>query len=207
MLDCPWCAKKLITEGLNKYAPKCKQCSRVFRFAAYGERHRQILQPSVIDKSQSDEGVLLSFQWFDQSTHIFGMLMGLWDIATLIIVFYSLRSRGITIDVLLFFLMGIGLTYCVVALYKNSTVISVTHSRVQVQHTPLPWVGGKTVDVACIVQLYCCEDRGTPEHPRLDFSVWAVMKDEQPKRLVHKLKSAEHALYIEQEIKTHLKLS
>ena len=133
--------------------------------------------------------------------------MVLWDIVTLIAVFYSLWEDGPTLDIPLVSLIGIGLTYCVVALYKNSTIISVTHSSIQIQHTPLPWVGGKTLDVACIGQLYCCEDRETAEHPRLDFSVWAVMKDRPPKRLVHKLESAEHALYIEQEIKTHLKLS
>ncbi len=101
--------------------------------------------------------------------------------------------------------LGVGLAYFTAAGFFNRTVVRADRGMIEVRHGPLPWPGNKTLPAGQVDQLYCKETVSHGKNgPHHRYSVEVAMKGNTAATLLSGLTTAEHALYIEQELERHL---
>ena len=101
--------------------------------------------------------------------------------------------------------VGVGLTYFTVAGFLNRSVIEAAHGELTIRHGPVPWPGNHTLPTDELDQLYCEEQKhhgknGTSTSYRLS----AMLKDGRKLKLLGHLQEPDEALFIEQQIESHL---
>lgn len=101
---------------------------------------------------------------------------------------------------LLHVVVGIGLTYYVVAGWLNRTYILVKRDKITVRHAPLPWVGNKELESSMLKQLYAIE---TYYNNYVTCAIHAITQQGRDIALIRNL-TREQALYIEQEVEEYL---
>lgn len=153
---------------------------------------------NLIDHGQSIEIIRGWFSWLNIFLTFFVILY--WEG----ILFFGSSS-------VLAVVVGLLLTYYVVAGYLNRTSIKVDRSTISIRHSPLPWWGNRDIDPANIRQLYSGKTVYTSFHSyglysHVFYEVRAKTKDYKDIRLLSGLRSSEQALYIEQEIERFLKI-
>ncbi len=104
--------------------------------------------------------------------------------------------------------VGIGVAYFTLALFINTTRIRAGLGKIEVRHGPLPWKGNKTISSVDIPQLYCMEKiirgkNGTSSRYRIE----AILPDNRRETLVDGFTDSDHALYVEQQLERHLRIS
>jgi len=104
-------------------------------------------------------------------------------------------------------LVGVGLTYLVIAMFLNKTVIRVTSGDLSVTHGPLPFGGNCRLSVADLKQVFCVEKRHRRKHGcGYTYTVEALKHDHSKLTLVSNLEELDQALFIEQQVEQHLKI-
>jgi hypothetical protein len=104
---------------------------------------------------------------------------------------------------------AIGLSYYALAGLVNRTIIRAGRERLRIYHAPLPWLGTLDLPVADVQQLYAAR-RVIRRGRRMGFGVSvsymlrAVLQNERQREIVGGLREAEDALYLEQELESHL---
>lgn len=150
--------------------------------------------------SLEDTGIELRVlrRWFSPQIVVLTFFTVIWDAFLLFwfIIALSGGLYGMAAAGSIHLLVGVGLTYYVIAGYLNSTIVAVNENYIVIHHAPLPWRGAKTIQAEDIDQVYCREG--------LNYSVHALLKDGQDIRLVHGLRNEVQALYIEQEAEKYL---
>lgn len=103
-------------------------------------------------------------------------------------------------------LVGVGITYLMLAMFLNSTDIRITPSILTVRHYPLPWPGAKQFDTSDIQQLYCKErERGTRNGNRqVAYDLHLIDRTGKQHKFLSGLDTSEQALYLEQQIESVL---
>jgi hypothetical protein len=111
-------------------------------------------------------------------------------------------------------LIGLGISYNVLAMYLNSRHIAVNREHLIAWSGPLPWPGSRTLDSNTVSQIWCRRGRSSRRSSSINsvsmggsFEVWALMRDGAEQRLMAGLDKPEQALYIEQEIERYLHIS
>ena len=103
--------------------------------------------------------------------------------------------------------VGVGLTYYVVAGWFNRTHILVSHRKLAVQHTPVPWFGNKEISASELQQVYAKEKISHSRNgTTVTYEVHAITHRGRNTKLVGGLESSEQALFIEQEIEKYLSI-
>jgi hypothetical protein len=102
-------------------------------------------------------------------------------------------------------LVGVGLTYFVIAGYVNKTYITISYDSLAVQHKPLPFPGAQILKTSDIKQLYSKEKiyhgrNGTS----CSYEIHVITHSGKTVKLLSGLSSSEEALFLEQEIEKHL---
>lgn len=105
--------------------------------------------------------------------------------------------------------VGVGLTYYTIALFINKTHLSIDPTQIRIQHSPLPWIGGKTIDATEITQLYVREQtRHNKGSVSYSYELRAKLKNGRSTVLVGStiLSNPDDAQFLEEKIEHFLKI-
>jgi hypothetical protein len=102
--------------------------------------------------------------------------------------------------------VGVGLIYVCLACILNTTTIRADSGQLTIRHHPLPWPGGRTnLDTHNIKQLYVKRHVSHSKNgTRTTYQLHAITQEGRRKKLLTGLNDEDQALYLEQEIETHL---
>jgi hypothetical protein len=102
--------------------------------------------------------------------------------------------------------VGVLLTYTVLAMYLNRTVLEISEGRLTVRHGPLPWPGNRALDVSEVEQLYCQEkvSRNRQGAASSTYTVSALLKGGRRVPLLDSLPRRDDALFVEQLVEKYL---
>lgn len=100
--------------------------------------------------------------------------------------------------------VGVWLTYTTLAGLANRTRVVVQSGEIVIRHGPLPWLGGGRIGAGEIRQLYREETPAKDSDSTASYHLNAITRDNRKLRLIRSVRSADVALYLEQEIEKAL---
>lgn len=104
--------------------------------------------------------------------------------------------------------LGLVIAYSTAAMYVNRTRIVAGRGHLTVNHGPLPWPGNRDIPTIQLEQLYCEEKFSRSRSgTSVSYSVMARTTNGRQIALVTGLYDRDQALYMEQEIERHLKIT
>ena len=164
--------------------------------------------PGNVSVDNHGTGLTLKYRWFSPKFIFLVFFCVFWD-GFLIFWYTKALSTNAPMMVILFPLIhvsvGIGLTYYTLAGFLNSTIVDVTRNGITIYHTPLPWIGNKTIPVIDVVQLYREEIVSQSNNSlRIKYQLSAVSRENKKITVIGGIETAEVALFLEQEIEQWL---
>lgn len=201
---------------LDTMLAKCTHCDTVFTFKndlqqlTYHERKQEVLLPQKfnVDKTYSELGI--SYSWFSPVIIFLAFFCFFWDgfLFVWYAIAFSQKEWFMALFATLHTLVGIGLTYYVIACFFNRTRIMVMFDKLIIQHGPVPLKKNHTIESKDIKQLYCKKEdtRGSRGRSSTTYEVHAELTSGEHIKLLDGLERFEEARYIEQEIEKFLKI-
>lgn len=228
-ISCKRCSALIPAEDVNvgELVAKCASCDAVFdiRDQVGGEasdaRPRAVVELPKgmrVDRVEGSEteggpyrgasirgGVTLEWRWF-QSKHLF--IIGFTAIWWAFLVFwYTIAMAAdapliMKIFPIVHIAAGVVMGYISLALWRNTTRVTVDGDALHIAHQPFRWPGAKSLPVTKIEQLFCTEGVAytVNERPVPGYNVHIGMRGGAKVDLVKNLAKPEQALYIEQEL-------
>lgn len=207
---CPTCGAPVGVEQMNVQAlvATCGPCNAVFSFADQvpsepsAPTRPSIPRPDSIQVSGQGNVLTLTRRWFNLGAIPLTLFCLFWD--GFLVVWYgaALMSPKFNLIMVLFPLghvaVGVFLTYTTLALYLNSTVLTMTRHDVSIQHGPLKWPGNRTVPLSDVDQFYSEEIRGSKGSRTYNLS--ALLRNGTKLRLLTGLSDGQSALFFEQQL-------
>ncbi len=173
------------------------------------ERMVDIGLPENLKFDDHGTHIEISRKWFGMEILFMTVFAIIWD--GFIINWYGIALGSGNLFTILFpighVLVGVGITYYVIAGWLNTTCIMVSLIEVVVRHGPVPWKGNTKISSGDIRQLYVKKTTSwyTRTH-RESFEVRVISKSGQNLKLVSGLKLQEQAIFIEQKIENYLNI-
>ncbi|MEL7234924.1 MAG: hypothetical protein AAGK74_10530, partial [Chloroflexota bacterium] len=161
----------------------------------------------------SMDGVEMSWRWFNWSAVFLTFFVIAWN--SFLVFWYRMAlsspfDGGPQLLMIIFPLahvaVGVGLTYHTLALYFNQTTLRVNNDRVQVKTFPLPhpWKDS-TIATSDIEQVYVRQTiKRNNKSTSVYYDVRAYLYGAGEEILVKGLNNPDFALFIEQELESHL---
>ncbi len=159
----------------------------------------------------------IAIKWFGFKFIVLTLFVIVWD--AFLINWYSMAfssSFQSSVDLisilfpLLHVIVGIGLTYYVLAGYLNKTFVDVDSNSITVRYEPLPLWGNKKISTKIIEQLYYEWDDfwGIPSKRSgyHFYAVYAITNEKKIIKLVRGLDNSQQASFIKQEIERFLNI-
>lgn len=216
-LVCKQCGAAIPSENINisKLVAKCTACHAIFRFEdQLGPAQEPVTTPRLevpmpqgIQVDQLVSRLEITRRWFSLKIVFFTVFTLFWD-GFMVVWFTIALSQGAWAMAAfgsMHGLVGLGLTYYVLAGYLNRTIITVNRSLLTITHAPLPWPGQKTLNPKDITQLYCKEQmHRNKSSVSYTYEVHGILRDNTHIKLVTGLDNSEQAFYLEQEIERFL---
>jgi hypothetical protein len=227
-MKCKKCHAEIPAENINiqPAIAKCNVCSAVFSF--YDEIAPRPAEsggggtPGILSRSRftdlglpkgftlenTGEEIRIRRRWFSPLFIFLTVFVVFWDgfLFVWFIIAFTNGEPAMAAAGSLHALVGIGLTYFVVAGYINSTLIAANGEHLIIYHYPLPWPGTKTLKSPDITQLYCKRVRGSGRSGSVSYEVRGILQDGRDIKIVGGLTEDTQALFIEQEVENHLKI-
>jgi hypothetical protein len=210
-MNCPKCRALIPADDVNLatlYA-KCGRCHEVFRFddAPKSRDKLRMPRPASLVVEETDAGNRIVRRWFTPIILFLLVFVIVWNSA---LMFWYTRAFGmpdaswLAILFPLFHVMiGIHISYAVLAGLLNRTIVEVRNGMLQIEHAPIPWPGNSQLKASDILQLYCDETRvGRHGHATV-YNLHAILVHEGQRKLLSSLKKNE-ALYYEQQLEEWL---
>ncbi len=179
-----------------------------------GKIRMKVPMPASITVEQLGRQLRITRKWFNYSCIFMAFFCIFWDVSLITWYYFALTVYSkdpFSYTVMLLFpvlhvAVGIGLTYSTMAGFLNKTFIDVNDYELSISHGPLPWPAVHNINSAQLEQLYCQEhiSRGKNGITRT-YSVNAILKGDNRKvTLLSGLNEPDQALFVEQEVETHL---
>lgn len=217
-LECIKCGESIAAEdiNLNRLLAKCSACNAVFSFAEQVDASARGVQgvrdPVRLPKGMRDEssrsGLRLVRRWFGPCVIFLAIFCMMWD--GFLVFWYSAALKEgaplvMKVAPLVHVLVGLVLSYWVVAGFVNSTVVEVTGGALRVRHGPLPVPGNRCLSASDIKQLHCRRRvRRTRQSVYYRYDVRVTLTTGKTLALLKGLDTADVALYYEQQIEQFL---
>lgn len=220
-LLCPNCSAPIPAENVNisTMAAVCPQCAHVFAFTTLlnpsiqqirmPDKEIQLPKGFVIRRGISD--LLIDVKWKNtRRKGFFTFFTILWNAMLLPFIFTVIATREIEIALFMsvHVAVGAGLLFYTLALWLNTTLITVDKRGIDVRHIPIPvpFTPKRYVEAKNIEQLYVEEyvPSKTNGQPDITFGLRCKTKDGQDFRLVPGFQNANQPLYLEREIEKFL---
>jgi len=200
---------------------KCFLCHNVFSFLdklSSALAPREIVKlPKRFQIDHWGSELVITQRWFNHTVWALLAFCILWD--GFLVTWYSagigmlLRGSkgdpmtwGMLVFPVLHVLVGVGLTYGVLCMFFNSTVIRVVSGELTISHGPLPCPDNSRHFTADIKQLFCQEKKWQGEDSvRRTYNLIAIMRDGSQVQLTGS-ENYNDVAFIEQQVESHLKI-
>ena len=217
-LYCPNCNAKLSANDINVMSNvgKCNNCNSAFQLSEaialdYSPKPH-VRMPKGIEAYHGLTGLDIELDWRKSSSSLgfFIFFTLFWDFVVGIFVVAALAGGdlGFLLPISIHLLVGIGMTYYVMALLLNKTYIYVSASEVSIEHRPLPWPfnRNKYLNPSEIEQFYVEEyvASTTNGRPNYAYRLLIKKKDGEKIKVLNNIGKLAHARYIEQEMEKFL---
>ena len=149
----------------------------------------------------------ITWRWWNAS-HLFIMVFAaFWD--TFMVVWYTIAIAGGQWQMAAFgtihAAVGIGLAYYAITGLVNHTRVTLTPSRVAIEHGPLPWPGSRALDRAEVEQLYVSrQETHNKGQVNVSYCLQVVLRGGEDVAIIKGLESANQARFLESRIETAL---
>ena len=161
-------------------------------------------KPDKVSVEEKADGLVFRYRWFEWSNLFTVIFFPVWGV----LIFGGSTRFFKSFDSIIPFVF---LTFAIVAAYSalagllNVSTIKVNHETMVVRYGPLPWLGGKTVRVADIRQLYVeAAERSNRGSNWKSFRLCGIDINGNKVDLDKRIKSADVGFYMEQEIEKFL---
>lgn len=215
-LTCPSCGASIqVTEDANRY--KCEYCGnehliKMEAAAAVSLTPQRGLVPVPpgVSLEREKQTARIVQRWFSLKYVPMAFFCIAWD--AFLIFWYGMAFSTNAPWIMIVFpiahlAVGVGLTYSTLAGFINRTVLEVTKEDISIWFEPLPWMGEKTLKTADFKQFYSKENVSRGENgSTYTYQLFAVMKDGRSIKLLENLRSADMALFFEQQLETWLRI-
>jgi hypothetical protein len=201
---------------LQRNLATCTACNQVFNCQAQlddlgaGElltRRPPVPLPKGVQVFHRSNGLRIVRRWFSAKAFVLLIFACFWD--GFLVLWFTLATRHGQWSMAAFgslhALVGLGLSYWVVALFVNNTVVTVLHGQLEVRHGPWPVPGNRCLPAQDLEQLYTRERVSHSENgTSISYELRARRRDGTDIKLVGSLERAEQAMYMEQQIEAFL---
>jgi len=214
-ITCTSCRREIPARDIDikTRVAKCDACNNIFDCsgqlpASGGTISRENIGiPKSIEINYIENGMQIVRRWFSPVVIFLTLFCCFWD--GFMIVWFTIAIRqgelGMAAFGTIHGLVGVGLTYFVIAGYINKTYITISYDTLSIVHKPLPAPGSKTVKRSDLKQLYSKEK---VHHNRngtsYSYEVQAITHSGETLKILSGLSASEQALFIEQEIEKYL---
>lgn len=225
-LTCPDCRKGVPAADVNIQLgiAKCLACDAVFSLVD------QIGQPVPLVRNSlpvappkhwqvDDFGpeLTISWRWYSHAVWFLVFFALFWD--GFLVVWYSIGIAGLgkgmnwgSIFMLVFPMLhvavGIGITYTVLTMFFNRTVVRLSAGELTVYQGPLPVWGNRRLSVIDICQLFCAEATNRGKHGHTySYALSALLKSGERVCLLKNFQDPSEPLYLERTLEDRLKLT
>ncbi|HBG61121.1 MAG: hypothetical protein A2Y03_08565 [Omnitrophica WOR_2 bacterium GWF2_38_59] len=197
---------------------KCVSCSNIFDCSGQldsiskqdsHQLRKNIGMPKGILMKKDLGKLVIERKWFSPVIIFMTFFCLFWD--GFMITWYTIAITQGQIIMALFgtlhALVGICLTYFVIAGYINKTYITVTSQIFEIKHKPMPFPGAMSLSARDLKQLYSKERISHGDHgTSCTYEVHAKTNSSENIKLIDNLMTSEQALYIEQEVESFLRI-
>jgi len=218
-LNCPHCGATMSPSQVDPVlaTARCGYCRTVFAVTpggavapAGGTARQPVPMPEQFDVADNGSNLAITYRWFSP-VYLFLLVFAIgWNIF-MVVWHYLAWTSGTMIMSLFGFVhtaVGIGLAYATLAGLVNTTTVTVAADRLVVRHSPFPWRGNRQLEASAISQLYSVETKSRNDNSTSSsYQVRAVCGPRrQSVTLLSGLRSADQALFLEQEIEKRLRI-
>lgn len=223
LLSCKACDAPLKADDINMEhgIASCRYCNAVMRFAelagggepevALNEKRAPVPMPSGMTVEEYGGRLRIVRRWLTPVAFFLVFFCIAWN--AFLVFWYSMAFGDANTPWIMkvfpigHIAVGVGLSYYTLTCFLNRTVIAVEAGELVIRHGPLPWPGNASIDTTHIEQLYCQEKTHRGENStHTTYSVFAVDRDGQTRKLLSNLSARDQALYIEQRLEEELNL-
>lgn len=216
-LKCPNCGSQLRDTDMNLDTGivRCSYCRALSTLPTRtaptleGFRTRSpVALPPRMTCDQDGVDVIITRSWFSHAAWFLVFFCIAWD--AFLIFWYTMAFAAgapwiFKIFPIAHVAVGVGLTYTVLTMFMNRTLIRAGSGQFSIRHGPLPWFGNFICDSSAIEQLYCKENIS---HGRqgssTTYQLWANLRDGTSKKLIGSVMDIEQVLFVEQRIEKAL---
>jgi hypothetical protein len=167
-------------------------------------------RPSRVQVERRGDTLQLSWRWFTPKYIFLALFCVVWD--GFLCFWYSMvLGSGAPIFMaafpILHLVIGVVLTYTVIAGFLNRTTLTLNSREFSVRHDPAPWPGEVKTSAGNLAQLYCKEKRTRGKHgDTFTYELHAALREGKQITLVAGLDSPDIARFLEQEIEMYLNI-
>jgi len=221
-LTCKSCNAPILDSDIqwNLGLARCSHCGTVFNLkggpaaspANYGQQQvaantnwqrPAVPLPPGLAVNNLGSGIEIDYRWFNWGILFVLFFAVFWN--GFMIFWYAMALRSQAWPMALFGIfhlsIGIFLAYTSLAGLLNHTLIRVEMGELKIEHTPLPWMGNRVLQVAEIAQLYSKEHISRSKNgTHITYAVHVALRAGNQIKLVDRLHTAEQALYVEQTL-------
>ena len=215
---CESCGAVVPADNLNleRMVAMCVACDAVFAFQvdAAPRRRENIARPEKLQVERRGDETVVRRSWRSPLAGAFLLLFAaMWNgiVWTGYVMTGDDQSMIFRWFLIPFQLIGFGVAYFALAVFVNTTTLTVSRRRLVVRHGPLPFPGNVDMDPGDIEQVFVDEQLNVHRHENSSSSsvsrsyrLQARLKDGTKKTLIRALPDADEALWLEQLLKDEL---
>ena len=214
-LKCPNCGSVLRSSDLdfNSGIVKCSYChalstlpSKMAPASNDGFRERpEVPMPPRVTCVDNGYETVITRRWFSHAVWFLLFFCIVWN--SFLVFWYTMAFAGnapwiFKVFPLIHVAVGVGLSYAVLTMFFNRTVIIAGPQRFRIHHGPLPSFGNMQLEAGDVTQLYCKEkiSHSRKGGTSVSYELWAKMRDGAAKKLIGSLMEDQQALFLEQRL-------
>ena len=227
-LTCPDCGKMVpaVDVNIKLGVGKCLACDAVFAIAEQlgvpmarrgGGRDLPVAAPKHWRVEDFGPDLTIGWRWYTHGIWFLVVFAIIWD--GFLLFWYSMaigsllygKINGSMVLMLLFpslhLLVGVGITYAVLATFINRTEVKLSNGELSVYLGPLPFWGNKRVSIHEVSQLFISEQC----HQRkrgcgYSYNLNALLTSGERMALVSNFQEPAEALYLERVLEERLRI-
>lgn len=224
LVKCKRCGSVVSETHINReeQVANCQRCGALFSLRNLDHvakaKNTKSLKPEVyeipkgidIEKYSFELKIIYKTQGF--AKHFFTLFSLFWNgiLAIFIVVALLSGTYSILLFISIHLSIGIGMAYYTLSLYLNKNQIIANSKGLNTTYGPLrfPFRKDHHVPITEINQIYCRKySMGTVNGvPQYGYKVELLKNDAQAITIMKALKTYQHALYLEQQIESYLKI-